>query len=211
MGDMRSALKSAGLIDQADRLQEVAVEALVASHNAWPEARRIFQREVQRDASLLWELFKAQWDARSQEYLNDVSRQMLVAQKPVPQVRQGGSAPILSGSESHPVPEERIPTLPKPSRIPLDPQRSAAITARIVTLSLLDTFRIDLSSPYGTRSISIGDCTPTEAKSWAGGKKRDIRFVEMLIENLPPNEKIRKHRQASDVEAFYAEALNDAT
>ena len=74
-------------------------------------------------------------------------------------------------------------------------------------MSLLDTFRIELTSPYGAKSIPIGDCTPAEARSWAGTKERDVRFVRMLIENLPPDEKIRKYVKADAAEAIYARVM----
>lgn len=52
MSNMKIALKNAGLVDQADRLEETAVEALVGSKNNWLEAKRLFQAEIQRPGSL---------------------------------------------------------------------------------------------------------------------------------------------------------------
>lgn len=86
---------------------------------------------------------------------------------------------------------------PRPAYKPPSAASLAAITG-VVQASLLDSFKVN--------GQSIGDVTAREATAWAGSRERDARFVRMLTENLPQDEKIRKYRTADEAAALYAKA-----
>lgn len=83
-----------------------------------------------------------------------------------------------------------------------DKQTAATQASVTVRLSLLDTFRIE--------GRAIGDLTPNQARTWARKSSIPPRFVVLLTANLPPNDPIRKHRQAEDTEAIWKQAEEEA-
>ena len=91
----------------------------------------------------------------------------------------------------HPTPAVR-PTYRAPS-----PAAMGAVVAT-VRRSLLDTFVIN--------GQPIGDVTAREASAWASSKERDSKFVRLLVENLPPDQPIRKYRTDDDAASLYAKA-----
>ncbi len=90
-----------------------------------------------------------------------------------------------------------------PNLTQLADKQTAANRANIaVSLSLLDTFRID--------GRPIGDLTPNQARTWARKSSIPPRFVILLTANLPVNDPIRKHRRAEDTEAIWKQAEEEA-
>lgn len=80
------------------------------------------------------------------------------------------------------------------------PRPSNAI-AGLVILSKLDTFLVN-----GCR---IGDCTPDEVRDWLKSRRRDVRFAERLIANLPPDRPIREFVRAEEVEKIWEESESE--
>ena len=66
-----------------------------------------------------------------------------------------------------------------------DRQQRASRRNVEVQLSLLDEIRLD--------GRSIGDMTPNEARTWARGQAKHVRFVTLITANLPPDEPIRRY------------------
>ncbi|MBR0668262.1 hypothetical protein GXW71_28175 [Roseomonas hellenica] len=74
----------------------------------------------------------------------------------------------------------------------------ASAVAHIHLASLLDTFKI--------KGKPIGDLTARQAAEWADTRERDTRFVRMLVQNLPPDDPIRKWRTADQAREMFVEA-----
>ena len=66
-----------------------------------------------------------------------------------------------------------------------DRQQKASRRNVEVQLSLLDEIRLD--------GRSIGDMTPNEARTWARGQAKHVRFVTLITANLPADEPIRRY------------------
>ena len=66
-----------------------------------------------------------------------------------------------------------------------DRQQRASRRNVEVQLSLLDEIRLD--------GQSIGDMTPNEARTWARGQAKHVRFITLITANLPPDEPIRRY------------------
>lgn len=214
------------------RLRWCVVQAKAAGGN-WQNAKKEFISRVQSDAALLWCLFEPYRDVAVQRLLDQVSREMHEARKAdargdkehgtsntvaaMPQSQQkarqhtaaspGGLGQDPNGSQSR---TAQPASTPKPMAPPRDIRAGIEAVINVVRLSLLDTFKIELTGANGSISIAIGDCTPSEADAWAGSRERDVRFVRLLTRNLPRDKKIRQLRTADDVDAIYAEAYHIA-
>lgn len=213
MSAFKEAFKKVGYKRADERLWDAAVIAWTAAEGNSERGRDELFKIIQRDAELLWELFKPYHRVAAQKLLEEVSQEAREEerrrkaalrspntsgqQRPV--VVPSGSGQLIR--EDHSGLARPAPSQPRP---PLEIMGNRAGTVR---QSLLDTFRIELPAAYGRVSMSIGDCTPKEAMSWVGAKEKDIKFVRLLTKNLPDNERIRKHRDADAVEAIYAEAM----
>ena len=80
-------------------------------------------------------------------------------------------------------------------------KHAAAMRARaatVVRLSKLDTFLVN--------GQKIGDLTPHEALGWAASRERDVRFVRMLVQNLPLGRPIRESVAPETADELFARA-----
>lgn len=224
MSALKAAFEKAGYKPSDERLWNAGVAAWTAAAGNTDRARDELFKLIERDAELILELFKPYHRVAAQKFLEEVSREAREEERrrqaeeasssPNSKQPNGLQRPVVVPSDAG---HRRIGiqnshagiARPQSPRIkPRAVHEIVANRAAAVHQSLLDTFRIEVPAAYGKMSISIGDCTPTEALSWVGARERDSRFVRLLVQNLPPDEKIRKHRRdAGAVAAFYAEAM----
>jgi hypothetical protein len=180
----------------SDRLMDIALRALAAYPRQWDRVRVAILRSVRHDPDLLWALLdpyrsvavqrlmaQAAQVVRAGEMTDDRSRVCIENRKVyAPIVRQGGAG---RGDRDHPSESARSTS-----------QRAGmAAVANVARASILDLFVIN--------GRKIGDCTPAEARGWASARRRDVRFVEMMIANLPDGEPIRRWRTADEADALY--------
>lgn len=161
------------------RFQEACMLAVNCNPRDWDGAREALTKAVWNDAELLRELFKPFLGQAVQLALTNAATALRKEMEPV--------AP----GAGHQLPGNRVGGA-RPSNA------GAAAVAAAARASILDTFRIN--------GQAIGDVTPAEAAAWARSQRRDVRFVEALIANLPPTEPIRKWRKPEDAAALYAQA-----
>lgn len=81
------------------------------------------------------------------------------------------------------------------------PAAGASAVAGTHLAALLDTFRIN--------GKPLGDVTARRASAWATRRERDARFIRLLVQNLPPDDPIRKWRTADQAREMYLEAGNE--
>lgn len=214
MSALKEAFAKAGYKPADERLWNAAVIAWTAAEGNLERGRDELFKIIEHDAELILELFKPYHRVAAQKLLEEVSqvareeerrRQALSS----PKHPNGQQRPVVVPSRSGPTPNGNQGGLARPA--PFQPRAVHEITrnkSNTVRQSLLDTFRIELPAAYGRMSISIGDCTPTEAMSWVGATERDIKFVRLLTQNLPREERIRKHMNDPDViDSLYAQAM----
>jgi len=176
----------------AARLHEVAMQAVKQSPRNWDGARDALIKAVRRDPELMWELFAPYRNQALQAVLTAAATELRRQETPRREPRQRGAGLSSPGS---------LPGDARPSRI--SPDAICAVSGAAAA-SLLDTFRVN--------GQPIGDLTVREASAWAGKRARDARFVQLLTDNLPPGDVIRKWRTGDDAARMYAiaEDMSDA-
>lgn len=202
MTTMERALRDAGVEPAEERLRRIALDAVRSNPRNWDGARDALYAAVRSDAALLWELFAPFRHQAVQMALTAAASELRRAETPVRGL-EGRAIVVVPTMEVLPAPPKDAPATGQggpgqPSSADQSARAGAAAVVAAVRRSLLDTFRVN-GSP-------IGDITPREATAWAGARERDARFVRALVENLPPDEPIRKWRTADEAEALYAKA-----
>jgi hypothetical protein len=215
MSAFKEAFARAGYKPADERLWNAAVIAWTAAEGNLERGRDELFKIIEHDAELVLELFKPWHRVAAQKLLEEVSqeareeerRRQAALRSPNTDGRQRPVA-VPSGSGHSWVDNHRIGARPAPHPAPRHIHEIIRNKSNTVRQSLLDTFRIELPAAYGRMSIPIGDCTPKEAMSWVGATERDIKFVRLLTQNLPPDEKIRKHSKDLDIiDSLYAQAM----
>ena len=166
------------------RLKEVAMTALLKSPKNWDGAKDHFFKAVRGDAELLWALFEPYRLAAVQRIMSEVSQerhQREMRENP-PQQRQ-----VFAKEASI-----------SPAKTWERQKAAQAAVTKIVTLSLLDTFKVN--------GRPVGDLTAGEANAWAGSRERDAKFVRLLTQNLPADQPIRKFRTGDEAASLYEQA-----
>ena len=171
-------------------------------HSNWDSSKDAFFRAVRGDAEVLWALFAPYRAQAAQAALTLASGEIKQA------ARRGGSA------EAGTLDEADVEELPKVGKMngasapiaPAAPNRSKersniAKIASIRAESLLDTVLIN--------GKPVGDFTARQAAAWARTHKQKSRFVELLVQNLPLDEPIRKYRSPDSVKQIYEQAKKD--
>lgn len=216
-------------------LWECAVEAFRENGGNWDQAREALFKAVRNDAGLLWALFEPYHHEAAHKLLTEVSekahryqiqkRAEEAAESERDRLRSTNqsdgrrqisvAAPSGSGlaNGENQIGHARPAASPSPQKVtaaPRDPVVAAKMMANVIRLSLLDTFKVELTGQGGSKVVPLGDCRASEAKSWAGLRERDVRFIRLLTDNLPDDQPIRRYRSAEDVEKIYAEANHAA-
>lgn len=78
------------------------------------------------------------------------------------------------------------------------PVSDALRTAAVMANSILDRFLVN--------GKPVGDVTAAEAREWAGARKRDAQFVDMLTSGIPDNMVIRQCIKPDEAEKFWTKA-----
>lgn len=168
-----------------ERLEAIARQALAVYGKQWDVMRVGIWSTVSSDIALMMALFEP---FRVQALQKLIAR---VAHPPV--TRTGG----------HNLANSQIQGAQRPRNSTASQQAAMGAVGDIARKSLLDTFIVN--------GQPIGDLTPREASGWVTRRKRDARFVELLIANLPLDEPIRKYRRDADTAALAAQAEKEVT
>ena len=90
-----------------------------------------------------------------------------------------------------------------PPELLFSPEQRAAVgrTADIIRMSLLDTFTIE-----GT---PIGDWQAGAARAWARTTGRHVRWVEMLTNNMPATDPIRRWTTPDEAQSLWQRAARE--
>lgn len=180
------------LTDPAARLVETVRHAVRTNPRSMDAAKDALVKTVRRDADLLWVMFEPHRQAVLDRLLGDTAASLRLS----PHL---GGGPSTNGS---PVQRDVVaasqPTQQRPPRV-----GNMQAVAAVAQKTLLDTFRIG-------RGQSIGDATPAEALMWAAGRERDTKFVRLLVQNLPPDQPIRKYRTAEAADALYMQVIHES-
>lgn len=164
------------------------MNALTRHPKDYAKAQAFFIAEINRDVSLVWELF-APWRAEA-----------------IRKALQGASAALHEKSTK----SRRSVHDHRENHIRADrPARASAARnlvgvnsiGQVAKLSMLDLLRVN--------GRAIGDVTAREARAWAASRRRDARFVELLTSNLPEDRPIREFRTGKDADALYARAQQE--
>jgi hypothetical protein len=185
---LRQALEDKGYISARDRLNGIADAALAASPRGLGEARQFVSDRVVNHADLLWELFSERWARIAIDLLlHDATKRKQAASQ---------SSGALGHADTRAA-QPRQPGGPHPVGPSADQVREAREHA-VRVLSKLDTFQIN--------HRPIGDCTPQEALAWAESRQRDVRFVRLMVTNLPPDQPIRRFIRPEEADELYVRA-----
>lgn len=221
MTDLKTALKTAGLMSPQQRLLETAMTAVRDNPRNWDGARDALYSAIQGDAALLWAMLEpyrivatqrllteAAGHVRQEERVKDM-RQSAAHAAPMRPREVGGQKQIDSRSSYAPSRTDQHAG----GHRKLDNQYSHApsragqdAVAAVVRRSLLDTIKIN--------GMPIGDCTVGDVKLWATKRQndareatRDVRFALELAANLPSNEIIRDWwKNPAEIEELYRRA-----
>jgi hypothetical protein len=173
MTQLKDAMVAAGLVAPADRLREIAIEALAENGGSWEAAKDAVFGAVRHDLALVWQLMGPYRAMAVQRLLVDTAREIREAEQ------ADNPEPFIPSARAK-----------RGDHIGEDVGRSAArgkanaIVAGKLMTSMLDTFVID--------GRPIGDWQAGEARAWVRRTGRHVRFVEMLTANIPPHDTIRK-------------------
>lgn len=169
------------------KLKEIAVQAVKANRRNWDGAKDAVFKAVRGDAALLWALFEPYRNVAVQKLLTEASTEVIKTERETlrevggsSHVAAGGPIPVAAPTNSHAI------------------RQGMNAVAQVARLSMLDTFKVN-----GT---PIGDITAQEANGWAASRERDVRFVRLLTQNLPPDKPIREFVRADEADAAYERA-----
>lgn len=189
MSQFAEKLREAGFGLSSERLRDIAIDAFARNPRNWDGARNAIYAAVSHDAALLWELFAPYRGAAVHRLLTDVAQQLRQQEKAGDLVVKTEPRPGAGRSNA-----ETQDAIARASQ-----SAAAAAVAKVVTLSLLDTFKIN--------GCPIGKCTPREALGWASSRERDARFVRLLTANLPLDQPIGRYRtDLAEVQRTYDQA-----
>jgi hypothetical protein len=190
---LRQALEDKGYISARDRLNGIADAALAANPRGLGEARQFVSDRVINHADLLWELFSERWARIAIDLLlHDATKRKQAA------AQSSGSGAL--GHADTRAAQPRQPGGPHPVGPSADQVREAREHA-VRVLSKLDTFKVN--------GRPIGDCTANEALAWAESRQRDVRFVRLMVTNLPPDQPIRRFVLPNEADDLYVRAQMD--
>lgn len=201
---MAAALKKAGLRSTDERIREIVTEAAKRHPRDLEALRSEIGDRVKAEADLLWEIFEP-WRKAALDLL--ISR---AAEERPAQHRSGSDQSLRQPrvltvvSRGHAAGAARFDTRLNAASAGGSVSSIAARAAVEVRLSALDTLRLD--------GRPIGDFTPEGARGWADGKRKHIRFIELLTANRPPGVPLREYCDPDEADALWkraTEALDD--
>jgi len=212
------ALKQAGIISPAERLNGIIVNVMAMNAGDWREAFKENwddPRQRERLLATAMEAVKANprnWDGAKDALYKAIKDDAALLWALFEPYRLVAVQKLLTEAAAQMREAERQTTETKLRDVagpahggnPTNSARSRSgmdAAAAVARLSMLDTFKVN--------GQPIGDCTPSEANAWASSRERDARFVRMLTANLPDGEPIRKYRRPEDANQFYEQANKD--
>jgi hypothetical protein len=192
-------------------LLEVAMHVIKQSNRNWDAAKDALFRAVRNDPDLLWQLFEPYRAQAAQRILTEASQRLhqersagQFARENLPRTARpnGGIGQIVA---ENPVESANSAARPAQSTQQSQPAHDKLAglkaIAEVHRLSMLDKFQIN--------GKPIGELTPLEARKWAQSRKRDVRFVELLTANLPPDRLIKEFILPSEADAVYERAQRE--
>lgn len=221
MTDLKTALKTAGLMSPQQRLLETAMTAVRDNPRNWDGARGALYSAIQDDAALLWAMLEPYRIVATQRLLTEAAGHVRQEER-VKDMRQSAArtAPMRPQEVGgHRVGDNQLPSAPLrtdqhaggqrrfDSQAPNAPSRAGQdAVAAVVRRSLLDTIKIN--------GMPIGDCTVGDVRLWATKRQndareasRDVRFALELAANLPSNEIIRDWwKNPAEIDELYRRA-----
>lgn len=230
MTRMEDAFRAAGIVPAAERLARLAVAAWAK----WPGvnaagARRDYLREHLKGELTFALLADTRPDVLAQEIGALLNRTAMAIARQRPQ-RDAGATPAGDGGQftaetqfwpapvAAPSTESARPQVaagsaapsestnpnysaaPAPHPSAADARHAAKLALRL-RLSRLDSFVID--------GRPLGDLTAAEARRWAGDRRRDARFVDLLCGNMPSDRPIRDYANDSIAEHAWQTAESE--
>lgn len=186
---LAQAFKKAGIKSPQERLDEIADEAFASHPRTHEAARDYILTEVSKNLELTLAMF-ANWRRPAADMLLVAaatrSREM--------RAKIDSDASLFTNAT-------RNQTKRSVGFSPTQTEKDAARRWVAGVISKLDTFKIN--------NRPIGDCTPEEALAWRDSRARDNRFVDLLVNGLPPNLPIRQFIGAGEAEALYKQAQEE--
>lgn len=205
MTQLKAAFRAAGFLSPNERLRQIAIAAMSQHATSNDVAIAAVLQAVRHDLSLTWALFAPYDSVAVKKLFADVRHELRQDAKArdggqsgheghggaAPVVRQGGGQFMAETQGGH--------ASSRP--ITLAQRAAKARTAEVIRMSLLDTFTID-----GT---PIGDWQAGAARTWARTTGRHVRWVEMLTNNMPPADPIRRWMTPDEAQILWQRAATE--
>ena len=214
MTAMKDALKAAALGTAEARLQHIGVAALAAHPRQFEKQCDAVLQAVSKDAGLMWEFFKIYrkqavrglLDAVADKLQREAREKVIVGSSATAINTAAPSRDLSSGNggggRGHQVIDSNaVQPFDAPSATPS--RRTANERVRMRSEMRDNEYRGGLLEHFQINSRPLGDTMPVEAIAWAEAQGRNVRFVRMVVANLPPDLPIRRFRDAAELQALY--------
>lgn len=178
------------------RLHEIAKMALRSSPKNFDGAKDRLFRMVRDDSDLLWELF-AEW--RTEAVLNALKRAGQDCFEPTEERVDINIQRAIPGKNVQP---PRVLIAPREPPLPARPPRGVQAfeaAGKAAQRSLLDTFKVN--------SVPVGDMTPNHVRRYLKRQKLRNHWLELLVQNLPPDDLIRNWKSQEDAAVAWKESI----
>lgn len=175
-------IRETGTNDPEAILEEIARQALKRHPLDVAARHAAIAASVRHDPVLLWTLF-AHFRAAAFDAL------VLKVRQIPPRQRAGDSTRAQHTKEAQ-------------QRKRVAKANAKDARAAVVRLSILDRFKID--------GRPVGDYTPRWLRSYAADKRRDARFIELIIHGRPDDELLRNYTTADEADAAWTRAQEES-